>query len=295
MRNPILILSHDSSLFGQRLASAVASKGYDCLVRSLDAPFEGGSVTVGEGRVDWEGVSLLEMGVIFLERPLFSWPQPAKHRTFAGPRESGARALEREARSLSISALLAAESSRPIVNRMAAGFLCSSRAAALDGLEGAGLAVHPWRVAPAPRQEDEPGDGIVLDLVGGERWHRPARPREGDHALVIGPVKGDVLGLLVVAGEVAGVRRYPSGAAWSAGHGGESAPARRVPPDVSVLGVAAATCLNLEVAEVWVGGEDGDRRVLLVEAGPDLAAWDIDTKEEASGRIAERLIAVARA
>jgi hypothetical protein len=293
MSDPILILAENGSPFCRRLSAAISSRGADCQVRSLDAAFESGPVALGDGEVTWEGVNLKGTAAIFLERPLFSWPQPARQGSFDGPRELGARALEREARSLTISALLAAESSRPVVNRMAAGFMCSSRAAALVELEAAGLAVHPWRVMPAPR-EGGGEDGIVVDLVGGERWHRPIRPPEGHHALMLEPLTGEVFGLLVVGGEVAGGRRYPSAAAWSAGRGGETAPAGRVSPDASALGVRAAAHLDLEIAEIWVGGGDGGCRVLLVEAGPDLAGWDTELKGEASGRIADRLIAVAR-
>jgi hypothetical protein len=293
--------------FGAKLAEAISARGVECALRSLDAPFEAGPVTIDIGEIGdigatratggdslvWEGVSLTEVGAIFLERPIFSWPQPARLGSFSIPRDARERVAEREARALTISALMAAATLRPVVNGPEAGYLAASRAIALTRLEKAGFPVHPWSLRTAPEPGAEEGR-IVLDLVGAERWHRAMRPPAGDQCLELEPVAGEVFGLLMVGNDLAGARRHVSAAAWAEGRGGETVPKQLVPAEALDLGARAAAALGLQVAEVWISGAAGRLELLLVEPGADLAEWDANLKGAVLEQLATRMIEIAR-
>jgi len=292
MSHPIVILQERDSAFAARLARAIASGGTDCLLRSLDAPFVGGAVRVDDEHLVWEGTNLREVGAIFLERPLFPWPQPASLGTLAVPREDRARVVDRQARSLAISALMTAASSRPVVNRPESGALAASRAIALAELEAANVPVCPWSVISAPAVTHE-SEALFVDLIGRERWHRPSRPPAGDPCLSLGTAPGHVLALILVGGEPAGAVRYASAARWSMGEGGGPVAPEGIPKEAASTAARAAAALKLEIAEISVINGPSGPQVLLVEPGPDLDAWDTIFAGGLAARIARRLVEIA--
>ena len=258
------------SPFGARFAEAVRSLGIAAETASIDATIEGGTVTVRSDAVLWERIPLLEAVAVVVEAPLFPWPQPLG----AAPRGAGAPlpfAVEREARSLALSALSLVAETRPVWNRPAAAHLAASRAVALARLETAGIPVRAWKLLPAPERGDRE-DGIVLDSVGRDRWHRPSRPSPGEPSLVLGPVAGDVVSVLVAGGAAAGGERHPSAAAWSSGSPGAPLASGAIPKPFADAAIAAARALGLDIAAVALAGDPA--ATLLVETGPDLSAWD---------------------
>ncbi len=260
------------SPFGARFAEAVRSLGIAAETASIDATIEGGTVTVRPDAVLWEKIPLLDAVAVVVEAPLFPWPQPLG----AAPRGAGGAAplpfaVEREARSLALSALSLVAESRPVWNRPAAAHLAASRAVALARLETAGIPVRAWKLLPAPERGDRE-DGIILDSVGRDRWHRPSRPSPGEPALVLGPVAGDVVSVLVAGGAAAGGERHPSAAAWSSGSPGAPLASAAVPKPLADAAIAAARALGLDIAAVALAGDPA--ATLLVETGPDLSVWD---------------------
>ena len=263
------------------MREAVSALGASCENVSIDAPLQGGSVTIRPGSVVWEGVPLLEAGAILVEAPVFPWPQPQRIEV----------AGERDARSLVLSALSIAALHVPVWNRPPSAHLAASRAVALDRLAAAEIRVHPFRLAPAPPTGSE-GGGVVLDAVGRDRWHRPSRPAAGEPSLVLDPVAGEVAAVLVAGGAVAGALRHASALEWAGDAGGTSLAAAAVPEASARTALAAARELGLEIACVAVA--TATEAVLLVEAGPALEAWDAKLRGVLAPHVAGRLLAAAR-
>jgi len=294
------------SLPGSELAERIAARLGDLpeVIRlELDAPMDGGSVTVEVGSVRWQGVELLEAGVVLLERPVFPWPQP---QTLA---EEGWRlGDDRGPRSLGLSAILSVALTRPVVNSPAAAHLAVAPTIALDRLAQAGLAVHPWRLGPAPGGPVAAGAAVV-DAAGRDRWHEPRVPREGQPAVLIEPLAGcdtgeaEVLQLLVLGGRVAGALAYPDPGAWSTGTAGRTIDGETVSRTLDrpeALAVQAAAGLGLDMAAIALShvpgssddpGADGDipPTVMWVDAGPDLASWDRALDGRAAAALAAHL------
>lgn len=293
VRAQIAILSVPESEFGERLATAVEARGCGASVVSIDAPSHG-SVTARPSSLLWDGVDLLRADVLFVELPVFSWPQPLAIRELPAEEEARARAItaDREARSLMDSAVWIAAESRAVVNRPGAAFLASSPGVALDDLAAKEIPVHPWTLSPAPG-DDVAGGRIVLDAVSRDRWHRPSRPPAGDPAIVLEPVHGSVTNVLVVGGRAVGALHYASAAAWADGRGSETLKGEKVPEPEAALAGRAASALDLEIAAVTMTSEEGSLRVLNLEAGPDLSYWDRQLDGVAVNRIAERLCTLA--
>ena len=278
MLRTLAYLSVDAAGFAPRLVEAARARGTACVALSLDAPLRNQPVTISPGEVVWEGVDLLGAGAILVECPLFPWPQ----RQFPDdlrfePTGPGARiSPEREARSLALSAIWIASRTVPVWNPPAAAHLAASPAVALERLAGAGLPVHPWALEPAP---DAAGDGcLVMDATGRDRWHRPSRPAPGEPAIVLEPIRGEVLQLLVVGGEPVGAR----GRRWE-----------DVPPEAAGLATAAARALGLQIAAVLVAAAPASSEIVAVEAGPDLADWNACLDGRLAPLLLERLEAIA--
>jgi hypothetical protein len=278
MLRTLAYLGVEAAGFAPRFVEAARARGTVCVALSLDAPLRNQPVTVSPGEVVWEGVDLLEAGAILVECPLFPWPQPQLPDELRfEPPEPGARiSPEREARSLALSAIWIASRTVPVWNPPAAAHLAASPAVALERLAGAGLPVHPWALEPAP---DTAGEGrLVLDAAGRDRWHRPSRPAPGEPAIVLEPIRGEVLDLLVVGGGPAGVR----GRGW-----------QDVPEEAAALATAAALALGLQIASVSVAAAPASAEILAVEAGPDLAEWNTCLDGRLAPLLLERLEAIA--
>jgi hypothetical protein len=289
----VAILGFPESGFDRRLASALEVAGRRPALLSLDAVKAGRPVTFRRDSIVWEGVDLLRAGAIFVERPVFPWPQPQDLRALPADPQARARAVtaDREARSLLISALHAAAETRPVINPPRSAFLAASPGAALEALAVKGLPVHAWALGPAPDPAGEAGR-VVLDAAGGDRDHPARRPPAGDPALILQPFASAVTSALVVGGRVAGLRTHASGAAWAAASAASSTkdPA---PPALADLACRAAEALQLDVAAISITDHGGSLRVLLAEAGPDLPAWDADLAGEVVVRLSERLAQAA--
>ncbi len=272
-------LGLDESGFGPRVVEAAKTRGMTCVSLSLDAPLLNRPVTVGPGEVVWEGTDLLGVGAIVVEAPLFAWPQPQMPEVlaFEPPVPPSRISPEREARALATSALWIASEGRLVWNPPGAARLAASPAIALDRLDHAGLPVHSWRLEPLAGSIQ--AGCIVLDGAGRDRWHRPATPAPGEPALVLDPIRGEILELLVVGGELALARdRRPE----------------EVPPEAAALAVRAAQSLDLAIAAVSITGAPGSPEVVMVEAGPALAEWDTCLGGRLAPLLLERLEAAAR-
>lgn len=285
MPGAIVVLGTPGSPFGERLCRFVEG---ECFLFDLDAPLRGEPVTVRPDAVRWQGADLSRAGAVFVESSTFLWPQPEPV-----PGGVDAEALreaanaDRDARSLLVSALRVVAGARPVVNDPATAHLAASPAVALAEVARAGAPVARWSLGPAPGAGS---DAIVLDAAGPDLWHRAARPPEGEPALVVEGVAGEVTSVLVVGGEPAGARSWADARAWSAGEAG----ARGDPaPSLAAVARAAASALSLEVAEVALSR--GGPAVLAVHPSPDLAGWDDDLGGRVAPVVAARLTTLAAA
>ena len=284
MKTSIALIGIPESGFADEVASSLGDDLLSCHMLSLDAPMEGKPVVVSAEGLIWEGVDLQECGAVFVERPLFSWPQTRL------PFEGEGKGLtidewsvfQRETAALSISALLAAADRVRLVNPPFAAHMAASPAIALEVIAGSGLPVHPWRLEPAP----PPGrseSGPVLDICGRERWHFPRRPGKGGPALMLDPVPGGIAIYLVVGGGCAGTLQFPDGEAWArwneAANNGEKV--RTAPiadsgtaADEADMAIRAARALGLDFAAVSIREDESRPSVVYCEASPDLADWN---------------------
>src|SRR5262245_23929004 len=76
MRGPIAVLALPSSTFGTDLKAGMDARGAASVVLSIDAVLDGDHVTIGSDAVLWQGFDLLTACAVFLETPIFAWPQP---------------------------------------------------------------------------------------------------------------------------------------------------------------------------------------------------------------------------
>jgi hypothetical protein len=281
----VVFLAVPGSLFAERFEEAAAAARTSTAVLSLDAPLDGGGVTIGPGSVRWEGVELIEAGAIVIETPLFAWPQPRSYSS--APSETGALrrfvAADREARALAISALSIVAERRPVWNPPRAAFLAASAAIPLDRLEAAGFPVQPWRLEPARAGS---ASGLVIDSVGSERWHRPSRPQPGEPALVLRPVEGPVWSACLAGGETVGGGRQACAATWPVPRDLEPIAPSVFPENARALAERATRSLGLSLAAVTMVEDGGAWKILHVDVGPDLASWD----DVLGGRLARDLV-----
>ena len=307
MPKPIVFLGLPGSPIGTDLATRfgrAASSGHAFHALSLDAPLENKPVTVTSGAVFWEGVDLLRAGAIFVERPVFPWPQPQ-----LPPRKLRGDAayklwivFQREANSLVASAIAAAAEVTPVVNAPAAVHVAVSPALALDLLARQGLRIHPWALEPAPLT-DRRRNALVIDACGRDRWHSPDLPQPGEFVLVFEAFSEEVVTFLVVGEKTAGAIRYRGAEAW-ARRGEieepvcESDSALSPPGSESVaaadrLARDAAKALDLHLAAVSVRTGPSSPAILLCDASPDLAAWRKHLGPGLAAVLSDHLISLA--
>ncbi|HUV35318.1 MAG TPA: hypothetical protein VMX58_00075 [Patescibacteria group bacterium] len=297
MEKPIVLIGIPGSSLADEVAASLERTAFPYYTRSLDAPLAGGPVTFAPGSVIWEGVDLLDAGAIFVERPVFPWPQarPPAERSHTDFTNEQWIVFQREASSLIVSAILAAADVRPVVNPpAAAAHLAISPSIALDRLAIEGIPVHPWSLEPAPPR-DRSGAGFVLDACGRDRWHTPERPRTGEPSLVLEAFAGEVVTFIVVGGMSVGALRYDSGGLWAKWHEAEGI-GGEVPepvPEAADLASRAAAALKLDYAAVSICTGTSPLSVLLCEAGPDLAAWNGILGGRLAHALADHLASVA--
>jgi hypothetical protein len=258
----------------------------------LAAPWTGGAVTVrSDGAVDWQGFDLTAAAAVVIERPLFPWPQPQRLETLLveGAPVPEQAAAERESRALALSALRWAAERVPVLNPPLSAHLAAAPVEALGLASEAGLEVFPWRLAPAP--DSEQGDGeLVLDCVGRELWHEPARPEPGQPALLLESPPEAALEIVGAGPTVVAARRFSDCAAWSAGDG------TTVEPPATAAGIALRA---VKAAGLFFGSvtlESGaPHRLLWVDAAPDLERLDRATEGGLVAAIAASVLALAAA
>lgn len=298
----------DSSLAGE-IARHIENNYPSCFILSLDAPMEGGPVSVESNVILWEGVDLLRAGVIWLECPVFPWPQPrlsAKECDSIDEYKQGA-AVWREAQSLAVSAIAAAAESIPVVNAPKTTHLAVSPIMALDLLAREGFEVHPWRVETVSGVLDSgtpdfssgdsgfgnsdignSGDGgkeqTRIDVAGRDRRHVPGRPETGDPALYHDPVSSDAATFLIVGEKCVGGLAHPGQPVWS-----ESDSVVESLPESAHLAVRATRTLGLDFAAVSVCFDDASSAILFCDAAPDLEAWNRMLEGGVAAALAEYL------
>jgi hypothetical protein len=260
---------------------------------NLDAVLDGGPVTVASDQVTWEGVELTTAGVIFCERLLFPWPQP--HRILTGPVGDGSLdrlvGSEREAMSLSISALLVAGRHVPILPAPPAALLAANPLLALDRCQAGGRAVVPWRLSGAPTGDDSSAaDVLLLDPAGEDRWHRPQRPVVGGFGVQFPDFSGTVTEVLVIGGQASGDRTFACPGDWLTDRGGRTT---GVPESATELACQVAAELDLAFCVVTLAASGS--RILWIQASPDLQVWDDRTGGRVAASIAQELAAQAGA
>jgi len=274
------------------LARCLEERGCDAALLDLDAPLRAQPVTVGRDAVLWQGVDLNAAAAVLVERPVFPWPQP---RCAGGLIRDGAPdqariSADRESRSLIASAILAADSRGHVVNPPGAGHLAASPLIALNGLEQAGLAVHPWRLAPAP---EDAAARTLLDPAGRDLWHTPERPLPGEMAVEPAPIPGEVLSLLIAGGRPLGGLRFAGADSWLARTAVASLAPDEIPAAATERAVEAVGALGLAFAEVSLLPAGNTFRLLWFDAGADLADWDARSEGRIAPGLADLLIAVA--
>jgi hypothetical protein len=298
MDRPVVLLAREGSPFAARLAGQLA--GADRPVRhlNLDAPLDGAPVSVRGDRVVWQGCDLGAAGALWLEQPVFPWPQPLPPPCELPDLDNFRRwlAYQREARALAVGALAAAAERVPTLNPVAAAHLAVAPTVALDALAACGLPVAPWRIAT----EGAGGaiEACAIDATGHDRWHLPADLPAGAPRLAYEGLDDEVVEVLVIGGHAAGARRWPQALAWAAARGGDRAQAtgRCEPRRHAELALAAAAALGLEMAAVSLAGGDADGHqaaILLADAAPDLGTWDRWLDGAVAAALARRLVAVA--
>ncbi len=293
MRPRFAVFGAPGSCLGPRLVEIARSRGSSAALLPIEGPIDGRPVTVRGPSVVWNGVDLLACGALLLELPLFPWPQPQRLESMPLDEvESRRRVLaEREARSLALSAISVAAETRPVWNRPAAAHLAIAPAIALDRLGDAGLPVQSWSLEPVSETCGAEGC-IVLDAVGRECWHRPSTPGPTEPALVLEPFAGEVTSVLVIASRPAGARRFASADAWARGRPSEDAGGGA--SWAEGLAVEAAKLLELDIVAVHFAGAGGSPRILLAEAGPDLAEWDAALSGALAPALVDRLVDAGR-
>lgn len=324
MEKPIVLIGMAGSPLAGEVAACLDSTAAAYYTLSLDAPLEGRPVTVAPGAVVWEGVDLLQGGAIFVEKPVFPWPQmqlPTEPFHLEFTHEQWV-VFQREASSLVVSALLAAAEVRPVINPPAAAHLAVAPSIALDRLARDGIRIHPWSLEPAPSR-DRSGAGFVLDACGRDRWHSPRRPPAGEPALVLEPFPGEVVTFIVVGRMPVGALRYDSGGAWAEAMGMDNAGEQRRRdgsaagkereecgtatgedrpeplddphsiPEAADLAIRAAAVLGLDFAAVSIRTGVSPHSILLCEAGPDLASWNRFLDGRLAAALADHLTSAA--
>ena len=286
MNRVVVVMQLPGSPVGDRIGARARERGVTVEQVSLDAPLQGLPVTVRPDAVHWEGVDLLDADALFVERPIYAWPQAQRAAGHASSPDLAALvAAEREARALGLSALLTAASGRAVANRPEAARIAASPAIALDALGRAGLPVQPWRLAPAPR--DDRDEALLLDAAGRDRWHVPRQPSPGEPAIRLQPCQGEVLSVFVVGDTAAGALVFDDDHAWASMET-EKVPGQGRFATGIELAIRAARTLDLSFAAVAIALRE--TTVLWLEAGPDVVEWDTTLDGRISAALAEHLV-----
>ncbi|MCK9995480.1 MAG: hypothetical protein KAH56_04275 [Candidatus Krumholzibacteria bacterium] len=235
----------------------------------LDATLEGEPVTVNEAGAIWQGCALHEAPAIWLEMPVFPWPQ-ALPPPFPIPDTENFRrwhTYQRESRALASSALALAADHVPIMNHPASSHLAVAPTVALDLLGSAGLPIQPWSLGSPP----ETGE-LILDATGRDRWHPAEALPDTAPRLGFAAVDGPVYEMLVIGDKIAGTFLWNDGPAWVAP---QSTPTViNAPADLELLGKRAAEILNLEMIQVACAYGEGGPLLLGADAAPRLGVWN---------------------
>lgn len=313
MGKVIVLLAIPESPLAGELAALLDGGEISHHTCSLDAPMEGKPLTVSSKGVVWEGVDLMQADAIFLEKPVFPWPQhelpPERFRKNGGFKQGVV--FQRETMSLIVSAVRIAGEARRMINRPGADHLAISPSIALDHLSRDGIPVHPWRLATLA-SELRSEAGFVVDASGGDRRHSPTIAQANEPALVYDPFPEEAVTVLVVGGRAAGALHYQNGGQWAESGRSDTfgelrgtneknpdteSPARidslEAFPEAAELAVRTAGALELDVAAVSVRTGPAAPGVLLCEAAPDLAAWNRILQGRLAEALADHLISAA--
>jgi hypothetical protein len=292
MNRPVVLLARAESLLAASVAELLTANNFPTLILDIDAPVNGEPVTVRDDHVRWQGHDLGAAAALWIEDPIFPWPQmiPSPCPLPDVANFERWRHYQREARALAVAALAAAGATAPVLNPVGSAHLAVSLTAALDHLAAAAVPVHPWRVTGGAIAPDE----LAVDAVGSDRWHRPAAVPAGSARLCFAPVPGTVTELLLIGGDVAATRRWAQAADWA------WCPARTEPTvateaaaPLAELGRRCAAALELEILQVACVENATGPAVLRADAAPDLAAWDAQAAGAVAAALARRLAALA--
>jgi hypothetical protein len=292
MNRPVVLLARAESLLAASVAELLTANNFPTLILDIDAPVNGEPVTVRDDHVRWQGHDLGAAAVLWIEDPIFPWPQmiPSPCPLPDVANFERWRHYQREARALAVAALAAAGATAPVLNPVGSAHLAVSLTAALDHLAAAAVPVHPWRVTGGAIAPDE----LAVDAIGHDRWHRPAGVPIGAARLCFAAVPGAVTELLLIDGEVAAARRWAQAADWV------RTPARTAPEvateaaaPLADLGRRCAAVLELEILQVACVESATGPAVLRADAAPDLAAWDVQAAGAVAAALARRLAALA--
>jgi len=238
-------------------ASALARAG-GAELTALELEPAPGAIRIDGASVRWQGVDLGSARAVFVERPLFAWPQRLR------PDRD-----ERAARALALSALHAVAERVPVLDPPGLAALAAAPLDALARLGEAGVAVHPWSSGPR-RPADAPVWLDVAGRVGGYEPRPPAATEPGWSPAPL-PAGGPVLEVLVIGERVVGARVHEELEAWAGGSEPGALPAPEVPQPAAELARRAARALGAELAEVALVLEP--TAVLFARPGPDGSTW----------------------
>lgn len=328
------LLSAAASRFVPELEQELRRRKIATEARPLEAPLQGDPLSLGAGiggsvRVHWMGLELDRASVVFVETPVYPWPQiqlqspqrqlqtippsgdpnppnrsawkPAQEVSFESLDRTTLATIDRESRSLLLSALRTAALKARVTNPVQTHEGAASPGIFLSRLHGSGIPVHPWKVQKQPSSETgtpigKPGS-IAIDLQGRTLGQRPSRPGPGELALVFSRPPQEVESILVVGEEVPGRLQFDSAESWQDYRESSSASpslphktperegANRDPKRERA--VAACRWLGLDFAEItFLSGED-DGALLMVDGSPDFEGW----LELSDGRVVESMAA----
>jgi hypothetical protein len=272
MGRVIVLLAVPESPLAGEMAAILDSGEVSHYTCSLDGPIEGKPLTVSPNGVIWEGVDLLRADAIFVERPVFPWPQhelPPERFCRNGNFKQGV-VFQREAMSLIVSAVRIAGDARRMINPPGAAHLAISPSIALDRLTRQGLPVHPWCLETYTANVFS-NAGFVIDASGADRRHSPMLPREDEPVIIYEPFSEEVVTVLVVGGRAAGALWYRSCEQWAIQNRLNTSGERQMQNDMDAgadshrvidllevfpkeveLAVRAAAALELDIAAVSI-------------------------------------------
>ncbi|MEN8007976.1 MAG: hypothetical protein ABFS42_13235 [Candidatus Krumholzibacteriota bacterium] len=290
--NTVALLGVSDSPVSDRLRGLLAGMDIPARMLDLDAPLQGEPVTVRGDEVIWQGFALHTAAVVWIEKPVFPWPQmlPPPFPLPDVENFNRWRNYQREAQALAVSALATASESATVVNPPWSAHLAVAPITVLDKLADGGIPVAPWRVGSVSTDNQEPV--VAIDATGHDRRHPAGALPPDAPRLVFPSLGGEVMDVLLIGREIAGCRRWSDPAAWTS-----SEPAQldtSAPDQAADLASCVASTLALEIVQVsCVGGGEGPA-VMTVDAAPDFNTWDTQLDGAPGSILAHRLAALAR-